>query len=203
VVAASPTIGVDHDPNMVAEAEQEAIRAGVRGWTMHQTCDVSALPFPTGYFHSCHSERVFQHLAYPKSSQAFAEMLRVTKPGGSIAIVDTDWGTLSVDTDEPVIERRIVRFHAERFRNPYSGRQIFRAMRILGLVGISVQPLAIPLEFSGLEYLLAGTEQMAVASNIISTAEWQRWRNHLNQAVSYGTFYGHVIMVLAGGQKPG
>lgn len=37
---------VDHDPEMVAEAEQNAVAAGIGAWVRHQQADATALPFP-------------------------------------------------------------------------------------------------------------------------------------------------------------
>src|SRR5947209_2683292 len=132
-------VGVDHEPDMVAEAERIAVSSGVRGWTTHQANDATALPFLNDYFDACYSERMFQHLPPPKPEQALAEAARVTKSGGWIVIIDTDWGTLSIDTPEIDIERRIVLTHAARFRNGYAGRQLYRLFRQQGLVDISVE----------------------------------------------------------------
>jgi ubiquinone/menaquinone biosynthesis C-methylase UbiE len=87
-----------------------------------------SLPFETDYFDSCRSERLFQHLSNP--AQALSEMTRVTKSGGWVVVLDTDWGSLSTNSDETDIERRLARFMAESFlQNGYSGRKLYRLFK--------------------------------------------------------------------------
>src|SRR5664279_1619441 len=72
--------------------------AGVNTWVRHQRADAMSMPFEADYFDSCRSERLFQHL--PNPAQALSEMIRVTKPGGWVVVLDTDWGSLSTDSDD-------------------------------------------------------------------------------------------------------
>jgi ubiquinone/menaquinone biosynthesis C-methylase UbiE len=102
--------GIDYDEAMVAEADQRAEKAGVKTWVRHKRADASALPFESEYFDACRSERLFQHL--PNPAQALSEMTRVTKTNGQIVVLDTDWGTTSIDTDEVDLERKLTRFVA-------------------------------------------------------------------------------------------
>ena len=97
-----------------------------------------SLPFETDYFDSCRSERLFQHLSNP--AQALSEMTRVTKSGGWVVVLDTDWGSLSTDSDETDIERRQARFLAESsLHNGYSGRKLYRLFKQQNLVDISLR----------------------------------------------------------------
>jgi ubiquinone/menaquinone biosynthesis C-methylase UbiE len=194
-------VGIDYDPKMVAEANQEAVREGVSGWTIHQVADSAVLPFATAHFNACYSERVFQHLPPPKPAQTLAEAARVTKPGGWIAVADTDWGTLSVDTDEVDIERRIVRTHAQRFNNGYAGRQLYRLFRQQGLNKVTVELFPVPLTYAGVEYLLTPSEQVAVTIGVITPAEWYRWKVSLAQSEAYGIFFAQLVIVIGVGQK--
>src|SRR5437868_14828994 len=50
-------VGVDADAAMIAEANQRAAQAGVSAWCHHDQRDALALPFPTGAFTACRSER--------------------------------------------------------------------------------------------------------------------------------------------------
>ena len=46
------------------------------------------------------------------------EMWRVTRPGGRIAAIDSDWGTLVVDTTDPRLEGRVVEGLQQLITNP-------------------------------------------------------------------------------------
>jgi ubiquinone/menaquinone biosynthesis C-methylase UbiE len=57
--------------------------------------DVSALDFADSVFDGVRCERVLQHVADP--GQAIAELVRVTRPGGRVCLIDTDWESMTVD----------------------------------------------------------------------------------------------------------
>jgi hypothetical protein len=69
-------------------------------------------------------------LYYIEVENALAEMVRVTRRGGWIVAVDTDWGSLSIDHPEIDIERRLARVLPEKaVPDGYAGRQLFRWFR--------------------------------------------------------------------------
>jgi len=196
-------IGADYDETMIAEAEQCAEQAGVNTWVSHQRVDAMSLPFETDYFDSCRSERLFQHLLNP--AQALSEMTRVIKSGGWVAVLDTDWGSWSTDSDETDIERRLARFLAESsLHNGYSGRKLYRLFKQQNLVDISFEvfPVATP------NYGLArqGTqaersEQEALKAGVITAKELHRWQTSLEQADSEGIYFSSVNVMLFAGRK--
>jgi SAM-dependent methyltransferase/predicted N-acetyltransferase YhbS len=57
--------------------------------------DIAALQYPDCHFDAVHSERVLQHV--PDPDAAVRELVRVTKPGGRVCIVDTDWSSVTWD----------------------------------------------------------------------------------------------------------
>lgn len=196
-------IGADYDEAMIAEAEQRAEQAGVNTWVRHKCADATALPFETDYFDSCRSERLFQHL--PNPAQALSEMTRVTKPGGWVVVADSDWGSVSTDSDESDIERRLARFLAESFlHNGYSGRKLYRLFKQQNLADISFEvfPVATP------NYALArqGTqaervEQAALKAGVLTGEELLRWQTGLEQADLEGTYFCSVNVMLFAGRK--
>ena len=106
IVGSSGTVsGLDHDAAMVAEADRRARDSGVSAWVKHRLGEASALPWEANEFDASRSERLLEHLLRPED--ALVEMVRVTKPGGRVVVLDTDWGSLSTDAEEPDIERRL------------------------------------------------------------------------------------------------
>jgi ubiquinone/menaquinone biosynthesis C-methylase UbiE len=196
-------IGADYDEAMIAEAEQRAEQAGVNTWVKHKRVDAMSLPFATDYFDSCRSERLFQHLFNP--AQALFEMTRVTKPDGWVVVLDTDWGSLSTDSDEIDIERRLVRFLAEStLHNGYSGRKLYRLFKQQNLADISFEvfPIATPnYTLARMGTLAEKVEQEALKAGVITRDELNRWQTSLEQADSEGIYFCSVNLMLFAGRK--
>lgn len=196
-------VGVDHDEAMIAEAGQRADQAGVSTWVKHARADITSLPFESDRFDSCRSERLFQHLLNPE--QALSEMTRVTKRGGWLVVLDTDWGTTSIDTSEVDIERRLARVLAERvLHNGYSGRQLYRLFKQQGLADISIEMFPTPVTSYALlrqVMILDRVEKEALAAGIVTHDELDRWRSSLEQAEASGVCFGSGMLVMAVGRK--
>jgi len=203
VGSAGQVIGIDYDEGMIAQAELRAKEEGIEKWVTHQRADVALLPFDSDYFDSCRSERLFQHLS--NYEQALSEMIRVTKPFGWVVVVDTDWGTLSVDTTEVDIERRLVRFFAECYmHNGYSGRQLYRLFKRQNLADVSVElfpshilSYAIAQE-SG---IMEKAAQEALAAGVLTDEELQRLNEGLEEADAKGVFFASFSMIMVAGRK--
>jgi SAM-dependent methyltransferase len=195
-------VGVDHDPAMLAEADRRAQAAEMAGRVTHERADATALPFPDASFDGCRSERLFQHLSDPAA--ALAEMARVTRPGGRLAVLDTDWATFSVDTSEVDVERRLARFMAEhRCRNGYAGRQLLRLFRAVGLADVTVELRPLVVTDLALLRLGAGLDELeraAEAVGVVTAAEVARWRAGLAAASTAGTLFASIALVLVAGR---
>jgi ubiquinone/menaquinone biosynthesis C-methylase UbiE len=196
-------IGADYDEAMVAEAEQCAEQAGVNTWVSHKRVDAMSLPFETDYFDACRSERLFQHLFHPE--KALSEMIRVTKPSGWVIVADTDWGSLSTDSDEADVERSLARFLAEFcLHNGYSGRKLYRLFKQQKLVDISFE--VFPVVFSNYALARQATqaekvEQDALKAGVVTSDELHRWRVSLEQADSEGSYFCSLNVMLLAGRK--
>ncbi len=114
--------GVDIDEQQIMHANQKAVDAGVNKLAIHYLVNGYQLPFEADYFDSVRSERVFQHNV--DSNQLLKEMIRVTKCGGWIVVLDTDWSTMSIDTNLVDIEQKIKKIHVEKtFKNSFARYQ--------------------------------------------------------------------------------
>ena len=197
-------IGVDYDEKMIVEAEQRAQKAGVSAWVIHKCANANELPFESDYFDSCRAERLFEHLLNPV--KALSEMVRVTKSSGWIVVLDSDWGSLSIDTSEIETERRYVRFFTENMaNNGYSGRQLYRLFKQQGLVDVSAQMCGVPFtDYSSTRQMLImdRTEHEAIASATITHLELDRLHTFWEQAHADGDFFASMSMILVSGCKP-
>ncbi|HEX2143265.1 MAG TPA: class I SAM-dependent methyltransferase [Glycomyces sp.] len=79
---------VDYAPAIVEQAAKEAEQRG-QGNMIFAVADIHALEFEDDTFDVVHAHQVLQHVGEPV--QALSEMRRVTKPGGVVAVRDSDY----------------------------------------------------------------------------------------------------------------
>ncbi len=111
-------IGIDPNPSILALARDRAAgtRAAFVGGSAY------ALPLPAATVDVLRCERVYQHLDEP--ARATAEIARVLRPGGRVALIDSDWPTAILHPGDPqVIGALRDRMDAE-IPNPRSGRRL-------------------------------------------------------------------------------
>jgi SAM-dependent methyltransferase len=176
----------------------------VAAWTEHRQGASAQLPFSSDAFDAVRSERLFQHLADPHPT--LREMLRVVKPNGRIVVFDTDWGTLSIDSPNTDVERRLQRFKAASSqRNGFAGRTLYRLFKQAGLLDVVIESPSLALTdyaTARIMLLLDESAEAALAAGIITSAEFNTWRAGLEQAHRDGVFYASIGGVVASGQKP-
>lgn len=195
--------GVDQDAAMVEEADRRAAAEGLADRVEHRRGDATALPFPDGRFDAVRSERLLMHLRDPGG--ALAEMVRVARPGGRVVVLDTDWGTRSVDTPETELERRMARVLAELcLVNGYSGRRLYGMMKGAGFAEVSVDVVPLQVTDYGLWRLLSRLEtagELAVRAGWMTADEVARLDAGWRAQGDAGTFFALTNMVMVTGIK--
>lgn len=195
-------VGIDHDPAMVEEANRRAAEAGVAGLTLHITADAVSLPFEDAQFDACRSERLFQHLSDPAA--ALVEMIRVTRPTGWIVVLETDYATLSIETEEIDLERRLARFTSGRVRSGYAARRLYGLFRWQHLLDVEIE--VHPQIFTRYDHArrgwLDGVEREALAAGSITKDELTRWRGSLERIAAENAFFATLNHTLIAGRKP-
>jgi len=91
LVAPGQVVGIDASGQVLDRARAVASRAGVD--VTFGVGDVYALDFPDDSFDVVHAHQVLQHLTDPVA--ALREMRRVARPGGLVAVRDSDYGAMS------------------------------------------------------------------------------------------------------------
>ena len=194
-------VGIDFDPEMIAQARERTRVAGLGDRVTHLVADATALPFDDATFDASRCERLFQHVQDPAA--VLAEMTRVTRPGGRVVVFDTDHATVVVDSTEPEITERLMRFRLDTmFTNPGSGRQLYRLFRVAGLQDVTIEPRAMASLDLGFARIAGDTEKLgaqAMAAGVVTEDELGRWNASLEQADANGTFFCSWTMILATG----
>jgi len=120
-------VGVEPSPGL----REEAVRRSAGARTEYVDGHAEALPFDDVSVDVLRSERVLQHVEDPAA--VVQEMTRVLRPGGRIALIDTDWATAIIHPADPGVLQRMVDFFLSGSANPYSGRQLRGLLAGVGL----------------------------------------------------------------------
>ena len=137
-VAPGEVVGMDRSAQVVAEAAAEAARRrqggdeGAEAVTF-RVGDVYALDEPDASFDVVHAHQVLQHLTDPVA--ALTEMRRVLRPGGRLAVRDSDYGAFAWAPADPLLTRWNELYHELTRRNRAeadAGRHLLAWVRAAG-----------------------------------------------------------------------
>lgn len=196
-------VGIDSDQAMLAEADKAAAESPYRARIEHRQGSASDLPLGDNAVDACRAERLLQVLPPALEQTVVAEMLRVTRPGGRVVLVDTDWGSASVDFSDPQLERRLMQFFALRMRpNGFAGRRLYSLCREQQLEAIRVDVL--PMVQQRFDDTPFGDwlTDTATTEGIMSAEEARHWQEALRQREQQQRFHACVTMVIVSGSKP-
>jgi ubiquinone/menaquinone biosynthesis C-methylase UbiE len=137
-VAPGRVVGVDRAPEVIAGAERlrhERAATNVE----FRDADVYDLDFADASFDVVHAHQVLQHLTRPVA--ALIEMRRVLRPGGVLAVRDSDYAAFAWAPPDPALTRWNELYHQITARNGAeadAGRYLLRWARDAGFTDIEV-----------------------------------------------------------------
>ncbi|HEX6872883.1 MAG TPA: methyltransferase domain-containing protein [Micromonosporaceae bacterium] len=173
VTGTGHVIGIDHDPEMVAQAK---VRLAELTQVEVRTGDAHALPLADASLDRARADRVLQHLSDP--ARAVSELRRVIRPGGLVGFAEPDWDTLAVDCADIEVSRAFTRFMAARVANPTIGRQLSRLAVAGGFSQPAVDAITVTFtDFDAAEQILGLRRNLgrAVVAGLLPEADGQRW----------------------------
>lgn len=194
-------VGADFSQTMTDEANQRIQDFGLPLRFMQ--ADIHHLPFEEGIFDRCYADRVFLHLAEPQI--ALAELVRVTKSGGKIAIADGDHETQVLDTPYPDVTRRFFRFRNSGIRQPDIGHRLYGLFKQAGITNIQVEPLTrMTTDYELIRPFARFIEGMKLAQEheIVTAEEAGQWIAFLEDAMRTGYFFHAMTWFIVIGRKP-
>jgi len=195
--------GVDLSEAMIAAAWKATLASGPL--VELQVADAYALPFPDGTFDAVRAERVLQHLEDPP--RALAEMVRVTRSGGRVLVIDPDHSQAGLGLDRPEHRRIYEALQRAMMRmiiNPCSGTRLRGMFVRAGLVDGEQLVRSLELEYPAFMQMFFIEERLAAAvtAGEISEAEGRDFVTSLRERHGEGTFFGNAIAYIVGATKP-
>jgi ubiquinone/menaquinone biosynthesis C-methylase UbiE len=119
LVAPGPVVGVDASSEVVAQAEAYAANRGEANLRF-EVGDLYALSFDHATFDVIHAHQVLQHLNDPGT--ALVELRRVLRPGGVLAVRDSDYSAFVWAPADPMLDRWMQIYLAVTERNGHNAR---------------------------------------------------------------------------------
>lgn len=196
--------GVDKDAAVIAGAQARAASEGVEGWVWHKVAEAADLPFERNYFDAVRAEQLFSYLPDPRPS--FREMVRVTRPGGYLVVLETDFASASIALDEHELERRFTRVLLEHgVKNGYAAREMPLLFQQHNFDEVDLE--IVPVLYT--DYPVArqlgrwdAMERIALELDLLNKDELEHLRASCERASDEGGFFLHVNMVMVAGRKP-
>jgi len=95
--------GIDLSDELLAMSRE---RCADQDWVSLRSADATDLPFDDGAFDAVVAVQVYEYVA--DIAKAFAELSRVSRPGGRTLLIDTDFDSLVLNTTDDARHRRIL-----------------------------------------------------------------------------------------------
>ena len=193
-------VGIEPSATMLDEARRRTGKTSRH--VDFRSGDIVRLDFDDATFHGVTCERVFQHLDTPNA--ALAELVRVTRRGGRIVVIDTDWGMHAIHGADPHLTSRVVECWSDNAANGWAGR------RLPGLfvdAGIR-EPVVVAEALTSTDGQRSKgppfTTMAAVAerAGVLNTDEAHTWLTQLAAAGAPGQFFWAVTMFAIAGTRP-
>ena len=195
--------GVDLSQAMVESARKSAAASGHA--VELDVASIYSLPFADGAFDAVRAERVFQHLDDPEAG--LREMLRVTRAGGRVMLIDPDHGQAGLALDDPAHRRvyeALQRAMTRMIVNPHSGTRLRGMLVRAGLQEVAQLVKSFEFGYVAFMQMFFVSERLAAAAAAgeISDEEGRDFLAAIEERHHAGTFYGSAIGYTVVGTKP-
>ncbi|MDH6119092.1 ubiquinone/menaquinone biosynthesis C-methylase UbiE [Kitasatospora sp. GAS204A] len=193
-------IGLEPHPGLRALAERRAADADSPARFLEG--DALALPLPDADLDVVRCERVLQHLTDP--ARAVAEIARVLRPGGRVALLDTDWATFVLHPAAPEIRPALASVTQATAATPDAGRRLASWLSAAGLTVDDVGSDVLLHDPRSVSWpIVRGLGTAALGQSLITEEQRDRLYADLTAAAEQGAFHLSVTMFAVVAHRPG
>jgi len=191
-------VGLDVSEAMIAAARRRTEGTGLPATFV--VGDACALDFDDGSFDAVRAERVLMHVPDPR--RALAEMVRVTRPGGRLVVIDVDFDTCVFDLPDVALARRVVSAMAAAISTGHIGRQLRRRFHEAGVTEVAVDSRLVLITPEFLPHLVPGFLAGAVAAGLLSQDDADAFWEAIEVAQKEGDLFAAIPFFVVSGTKP-
>lgn len=163
------------------------------------TGDAQQLPFADDHFDAARADRTLQHVDDPGT--ALREMVRVTRPGGRLAITEFRWGLVAPDLDRSVTGGVLAAMAPDAERRAWIGHTLAALATNAGLAEVTVDTR---------DYELSDPAQIARLLNLdwslpaavragVSASAGLAWRDALDVHARRGDAFAVMVFLHVAG----
>jgi SAM-dependent methyltransferase len=190
--------GIDTSAAMITEARGRAATGGLP--VTFRAGDALNLPLPGNSVDRCRADTLLQHVHDP--ARAVAEMARITRRGGRIALVEFDLGTLAVDHPDRATTRQVAEAGIDAAADGWAGRGLRRLLAAAGFAGITLDARFVEADYPFLRRLLAPSLRRLAASGTVPAEVLGRWQQTLEATWDAGHYTGGAVIFTAAARLP-
>jgi SAM-dependent methyltransferase len=135
--AGAEVVAMDYSAATIAAARERHDGSAVT----YMTGDVCSIDLTGDSMDGVWCERVLQHLTDP--GRAIGEFVRITRPGGRVCLIDTDWDSMAFDGPHPGLAAAVVQHTSRHFSRGQRdmGRTLRRRLVAAGLSDVRAAPV--------------------------------------------------------------
>jgi len=187
---AGTVTGVDQSPEFIAAAERLAAEEGLGDRIELVVGDAHALDFPAASFDVAVAHTLVSHVRDPLT--VLAEAARVIRPGGSVAVFDGDYASLTFGCDDPQLGQAMERaVQSMIMSSPRVMRELPRLLPKAGLRLVATQA-HVYAEAGSSSFLLNLAETygpLAASTGLVPAAHVDAWLADQRRSAEDGTFF--------------
>ena len=184
-------VGIDLSPDFIARAIALAADEGVGDRIRFETGNTGSLALADASFDAIVAHTLLSHVDEPVA--LLAEARRLLQPGGTIAVFDVDWASLTHDTAAggvaAILDNKPV---GAFFAQPRAMRQLPQWAKKAGLAIVATRSHVVT-EIGYGDYWISGAQGLSIqlaSTGYVSAAQATAWREALVTASNAGEYFG-------------